>query len=305
MNTQSPPWSAACPLCSHPPAERRLKDLSAFECPSCGFLWLRSRPPPSAYETTNVDFSPEKLSLRMRNCRHRVALISRVIPLDRTCDIGCGEGAFLAALRERDFSSPMGVEPNAACVSFGQRIGLNVLQGTLEDCPRIFSAFQPNVVTLFHVVEHLVDPFEALKMLRRSLRPGSFLVIETPNIRSYSARRWGDRWRFIYHQHLSYFTPSTLRLSLQQAGFTVVAEGVTDFDRYALPWGELLIRLGLRNIPAPAPLRAAEGTPGASAVNKQGTVVRSVLKSGVRNLLSRLVGLLRRRDYIWVIAKVP
>ncbi|MFH1443901.1 MAG: class I SAM-dependent methyltransferase [Candidatus Peregrinibacteria bacterium] len=248
--------------------------------------------------------SKEKLRKRQRNCRDRVAMISHHIPLNRTCDIGCGEGLFLAALREKNFLDPMGIEPNVSCVSFGQNLGLTIRQGTIENCPDIFSQSPRDVVTLFHVIEHLVDPFETMEILHSSLQKGAFLVIETPNIRSYSARRWGEHWRMIYRQHLSYFSPSTLRLCLEHAGFTVVAEGKTDFDRDYLPWGEILFRLGLRKIPSSS-CEPLPKTPQAPARKMEHVARTNILKGGICYLLSKLVGLLGRRDYIWVIAQVP
>lgn len=304
MNYDAPPWSEACPLCSRHPQERMLRDLPALECPECGFLWLRDRSSACEYKESDVDLSAEKLLKRRRNCRNRVAMISRHIPLDRVCDVGCGEGLFLAAVRDRKFLDPMGIEPNVASASFGRSLGLTIEQGTVEDCPALFSDHQRDVVTLFHVIEHLADPFETMQMFRSVLRPGSFLVIETPNIQSYSARRWGNRWKLIYRQHLSYFSPSTLRLCLEQAGFKIIAEGKQDFDRNFLPWGELKLRLGLKKVPPPS----REPSSKASAPSSQkaaGVSCGNILKDGVRYFLSRLVGLLGRRDYIWVIAQVP
>jgi len=280
-----------------------LRDLPALECPSCGFLWLRDRAITSEYESSVVDLSPEKLLRRKRNCRNRVTMIARHISLDRVCDIGCGEGLFLSAVRDRHYLDPMGLEPNAACVAFGRNRGLCIEQGTVEEFSARFSTQQIKVVTLFHVIEHLVDPFETLRMMRNVLTPGSFLIIETPNIQSYSARKWGDQWRLIYRQHLSYFNSSTLRSSLKQAGFEILAEGTTDFDRNFLPWGELKIRLGWKNPSIAAP-RSLERS-GQSISPSSRDSATSPLKESLCWLLSNIVGWLGRRDYIWMIAQVP
>lgn len=304
MNGSAPPWSAACPLCSQAPRPRMLRDLAALECPRCGFLWLKDRSPATEYEESDVDLSRAKIDARKRNCRNRIAMISRYIALDRVCDVGCGEGLFLAAVRDRHYRDPMGLEPGSACVAYGRTLGLSIEQGTAEDYPARFAAHPRDVVTLFHVIEHLVDPFETMRMFRRELRPGSYVVIETPNIQSYSARQWGDRWRFIYRQHLSYFSPSTLRACLEQAGFKILVQGRQDFDRNLLPWGELMLRLGLRKVPA-LPQWHSVKAPAVSARNTESVAPTGRCRSGVRFLLSALVGLLGRRDQLWVIAQVP
>jgi len=281
-----------------------LRDLAAFECPSCGFLWLSDRSPASGYEESGIDLSAEKLHMRKRNCRNRVAMISKHISLDRLCDVGCGEGLFVAAVRDRGYSDPMGLEPSSASVSYGRSIGLSIEQGMVEDYPARFSGRPRDVVTLFHVIEHLVDPFETMRMFRRVLRPGSYVVIETPNIQSYSARQWGDRWRFIYRQHLSYFSPSTLRTCLEQAGFRILVQSQQDFDRNFLPWGELKLRLGLRKMPS-LPEWHSTKAPTVPSQNTEHISRPNRLKSGIRIFLSALVGWLGRRDQLWVIAQVP
>lgn len=263
MNSSVSSWADACPLCSTRPQIRMLRDLPAFECPSCGFLWLKDRSPATEYEESEVDLSRAKIDARTRNCRNRIAMISRFIALDRVCDVGCGEGLFLAAVRDRHYLDPMGLEPSSACVAYGRNLGLSIEQGTAEDYPARFSSHPRNVVTLFHVIEHLIDPFETMRMFRRELRSGSYIVIETPNIQSYSARQWGDRWRFIYRQHLSYFSPSTLRACLEQAGFRILVQSQQDFDRNFLPWGELKLRLGLCKVPSLPPWHSME-SPAAS-----------------------------------------
>jgi SAM-dependent methyltransferase len=81
------------------------------------------------------------------------------------------------------------------------------------------------IVTLWHVMEHLPHPVETLKRIRALLKPGGILVTAVPNFDSVQAQVFRSRW---YHlevpRHLYHFTPTTLRRLLDAEGFDVLAE---------------------------------------------------------------------------------
>lgn len=88
------------------------------------------------------------------------------------------------------------------------------------------------LVTLHHVLEHIVTPVEALRGLKRLLAPGGRLFVEVPNVASLRARlaspmlsrRFGvdERYR-AFPIHLMYYTGSTLRAVLERSGWEVDA----------------------------------------------------------------------------------
>jgi SAM-dependent methyltransferase len=102
-----------------------------------------------------------------------------------------------------------------------QRFGLRVHQGTLEDAhlwPHTF-----DVVTMWDVLEHLYQPVQTLRHVRRLLRPDGILVVRVPNLDAWDARLFGRYWAGLDQpRHL--FVPDTAAMSrlLHQAGFAVV-----------------------------------------------------------------------------------
>ena len=100
-------------------------------------------------------------------------------------------------------------------------MGLDVATGRFEDVDYPDSFF--DVITMYHVLEHLYDPREALSKAYQLLRSEGLLVVAVPNFDSLQARLFRQRW---YHldapRHLYHFTPRTLKMLLHKAGFKVL-----------------------------------------------------------------------------------
>jgi SAM-dependent methyltransferase len=84
---------------------------------------------------------------------------------------------------------------------------------------------QFEVITLWHVLEHVPRPVELLRGLEQHLAPGGALVVSVPNLQSWQGRLFGGQW---FHldapRHLIHFEPETLRSTLARVGFAQVAE---------------------------------------------------------------------------------
>jgi SAM-dependent methyltransferase len=76
-----------------------------------------------------------------------------------------------------------------------------------------------DVVSAFHVLEHVPDSQAFLQTLSRWVRPGGFITIEVPNFKSVQRRRLRENWPGLRpHEHLVHFTPETLRRTMHAAG---------------------------------------------------------------------------------------
>jgi 2-polyprenyl-3-methyl-5-hydroxy-6-metoxy-1,4-benzoquinol methylase len=136
----------------------------------------------------------------------------------RVLDMGCGIGFFLEEAKARGWEA-YGSEFEPRAVEIVRGKGLHCAQAPIDA-----ETFEPgsfDVVTAFEVVEHLGDPLAEAETIARVLRPGGLLYCTTPNFASLSRRALRDRWSVIaYPEHLTYFTPATLRSWLARAGFT-------------------------------------------------------------------------------------
>ena len=131
-----------------------------------------------------------------------------VSPPGRLLDFGCGWGFFLQVARSRGWK-PYGIEPLPGTALHARaRFGMDVVADVLRDDTYADDYF--DVVTAFQVFEHLPDPNEVLSILRRCIRPGGVILIEVPNIDTWSFRLLGKRHRHFVEDHLQFFSAATL-----------------------------------------------------------------------------------------------
>jgi SAM-dependent methyltransferase len=139
----------------------------------------------------------------------------------RLLDVGTAAGAFVAAARARGWDAE-GCEPNHWMAEWGSRhYGIRIRKGDLLEQTYEMGSF--DVITLWDVIEHTTDPGAVLARCRELLRPGGVLVVNYPDIGSWIARALGRRWLFLTSVHLHYFDRRTIRMMLEQAGYTVEA----------------------------------------------------------------------------------
>lgn len=128
-------------------------------------------------------------SLR-RKQRMILGLLSRKRPLE-LLDVGCGTGSFLASLDSQKFHAS-GIDLNVEAVRIAGTRGLTVRRQRIETlAPR---DGQYDVVTLWHVLEHLPDPVAALTVLRGCLRDDGRLVMQVPNADGLGFRLGREDW---------------------------------------------------------------------------------------------------------------
>jgi SAM-dependent methyltransferase len=143
-------------------------------------------------------------------------------PGARLLDVGCGAGLFLKAAETWGWDVE-GVEISPAAAEYaGTVLGLRIRNAKLEEADLPEASF--DVVTLLDTLEHLGDPLGTLAEARRILRPGGWLILNTPDLRSASRLILGNAWAVLTPpEHLYGFTEGTLRRMLGRAGFEAVA----------------------------------------------------------------------------------
>jgi SAM-dependent methyltransferase len=163
----------------------------------------------------------------MSRARGRSVLwLRRHGPAAKLLDVGCGNGEFLARMRDLGWDT-IGVEPDEMAAQIARkRHGLTIHTGTLETLPAGNGSF--DAITLSHVIEHLPDPLTSLKRSFQFLRPGGRLVVVTPNARSLGSRLFWQNWAgWDPPRHLYIFTPRSLESALRAAGFQIERQWTT------------------------------------------------------------------------------
>lgn len=141
-------------------------------------------------------------------------------PKATVLDIGCYFGNFLKTLPAD--CTKLGVEIDATVVAAANKAnagtGIEIVHGAFESfkCP-----VQPDLITMFHVLEHLANPYGVLLYLREISHDDTYLMIEIPTLEH---GRTNDIHGFFSVQHLTHFSRSTLLSLVERAGWTLHAE---------------------------------------------------------------------------------
>jgi SAM-dependent methyltransferase len=139
-------------------------------------------------------------------------------PPGRLLEIGCGSGERLAHFAAKGWNV-QGQDVDAKAVAHAREsTALPVHLGPIESLPESAGPF--DAVVMNHVIEHVHDPVALLRRAAALLAPGGVLVAVTPNISSINHRRFRESWRGLEPpRHLHLFSPPTLRIVAQTAGF--------------------------------------------------------------------------------------
>lgn len=139
---------------------------------------------------------------------------------ERLLDIGCGSGTFVKVALEAGFDA-YGLEQSQEAVSIGQiNTPGRIFHGSEQDLISRGEKF--DILTLFHALEHMTDPFRYLKDLRKLLRMPGKVIIQVPNAGSLQARLFGSRWYGLdCPRHVCNYTTFSVLHLLGRAGYRI------------------------------------------------------------------------------------
>ena len=219
-----------CNLCrSESPVYVCSKDgVDIIRCKTCGLIYVGTMREQDdlknhySEEYFEPYFKAEQLYLKKRFSK-RLREIRQYVDAGMLLDVGCGAGFFLKLAADNGFRTK-GVELSQYAADYARTtMGLDVFHGELADAQ--FEPEQFDVVTLWHVIEHVHDPKRFLQRINKLLKPGGFLALEVPNIGSIGARIAGMDWEMLApREHFYYFTKATIIRLLRDAGFQMLQQ---------------------------------------------------------------------------------
>lgn len=231
--------------------------MTFLSCTSCGFVFREPLPTRDTLERyyqnvwekieENASHGQKALATADRFLRQ----LSKYSKPGRFLDVGCGPGFYLMAASQKGWDS-YGVDISPSFVKREQ--GIKIFKGTLQEA-RFPSGFF-DACLMCHTLSHLLNPIEALREVRRVLRPGGIFIVAIPNFLRLGVSRLEGQWEsLLKERHLYLFSPETARRMVQTAGFKLLrldthAEVLTrdQAERFHLPLhrgpGRLLVRFG-------------------------------------------------------------
>lgn len=147
----------------------------------------------------------------------------------QSLDIGASSGEFVYLMSSRGWTA-QGIEPHGGYAAYAeQTLGVDIRHGTVQESLSKVAQGSMDLITMFHVLEHLPDPLATLRTIGTRLQPHGLLYIEVPN----ALRLCSPHYMF-FRAHTLYFTGQTLRQLLETAGFEVVAHNTDDADNLSV-----------------------------------------------------------------------
>jgi len=145
-------------------------------------------------------------------------------------DIGCGTGDFLKVAQENNWNI-FGIEPNEDARTIANR----KTQDSVFNIEKLsqFKKQSFDVITLWHVLEHLLNLEEQIRMLKSLLKENGTLIIAVPNFKSFDATHYKSFWAALdVPRHLWHFSRSSIDKLFFKEEMKIVKTRPMKFDAY-------------------------------------------------------------------------
>ena len=245
-----------CPWCESEKAQINLwlkdefltkEDFHICECLNCGLLYTMPRPDKEkigAYYKSEAYYSHQenkkgfipKVYERVKsiNLKYKYRLATSGMQSGKLLDIGCGVGDFLHTAEMHGWEC-IGVEPSEDAKTIAQKR----MKGTIITSEELesFSDGAFDVITMWHVLEHVDDLRWQVAQLQRLVKPSGRVVIAVPNYKSYDGQYYKEHWAaYDVPRHLNHFHRITLSKIFKTSGLELVKMDKLKWDAYYISY---------------------------------------------------------------------
>ncbi|MFC5270943.1 class I SAM-dependent methyltransferase [Adhaeribacter terreus] len=240
-----------CPVCGKSEFKNFLvvKDKSVsqesfviVQCENCSFKFTNPRPDAEsigAYYESEDYISHSNTNKGIINKAYQVVrsiavkdkleLINKLAPKGAILDYGCGTGYVLAAC-QKDGWKVEGFEPNlTANKQAEEKLGKYIEKVSLER----FDEESFEIITMWHVLEHVHTLNETFQELLSLLKPGGVMLVAVPNADSLDAQKYGENWAaYDVPRHLYHFNQATMKRFLKKHKLALEDTKPMKYDAY-------------------------------------------------------------------------
>lgn len=241
-----------CPICQSSKISeyQQIKDyfltqqeFNVVRCEHCGFLFLNPRPDKSEiapYYKSESYFSHSDgrkgliakmyQIVRHFNIRNKYNLIYKYKKYGKILDIGCGTGDVLAYFSTKSWNVE-GIEPDADARAVAEKKNHLIIHNESEINNLPDASF--DVITMWHVMEHVHNLEERMETVRRLIKPDGVFIFSVPICDSWDAQHYGQYWAaWDVPRHLYHFSQTTAQLLAENHRFELVQVEPMKFDAY-------------------------------------------------------------------------
>jgi len=172
----------------------------------------------------------EKLyhTVKQKALRDKIKLIEGFQPTKgKILDIGAGTGDFLVMAKKNGWNI-VGLEPSLKAKAIAQSKGVILLDKLSQ-----MANHSADVITMWHVLEHVPDVEVHIAELKRIIKPEGTIIIAVPNYRSYDAQYYGKFWAaYDVPRHLWHFSKTSIKLLFEKQDMELIKILPMKFDSF-------------------------------------------------------------------------
>jgi len=209
-----------------------------YRCPNCGLIYIYPIPKNlSAYYPQAYFVIPETardLEAGFAHERYKIEIIQRYMKQGRLLEIGPSLGCFTYLAKKTGFEAEA-IEMDARCSIFLNEIaGIPTINS--DDICDVLKTIKPyDVIVMWHVIEHLPNPWATLEAISESLKPGGILVLAAPNPDAFQFHILGRYWPHVdAPRHVMLIPAKSLKEKMGSLNMKV--ELCTTTDEGGLGW---------------------------------------------------------------------
>ena len=214
------------------------------ECLNCGFRFTNPRPKEETiykyYQSKNyISHSSTKKGI-INKIYHivrryqfykkkRLIQVNSKIEKGKILDVGCGTGDFLKYMKVSGWETE-GIETDEGTRRVAKA---KVCENIKENLSLIKDGTNYDVITMWHVLEHVYDVKEYLNKVYKLLKTGGVLIVGVPNCESYDAKKYKENWAaYDLPIHLSHFRKNDIKEFAKKSNFRVNNVNPLVYDAY-------------------------------------------------------------------------
>ena len=231
---------------------RRISDelFDYYRCGSCGLLFLAPMPPDLGRyyqgDYYGLPGSVDELRRRSRPERYKIDLIKQHMRSGRLIEIGPATGGFCLLAKEAGFDVHA-IEMDATCSKFLRDVVGVAVENSNEEVVALNRLASADVIALWHVIEHLRDPWAMIDAIAGKLRDGGIALIAAPNPHSWQFGLWKKRWTHVdAPRHVVLIPPEVLVRRMEARGLKLVT--LTTADPGGIGWNRFGWAFGFANV---------------------------------------------------------
>ena len=248
--------NTTCPWCGSQKAQIHLwlkdefltkEDFLIYECQDCGLRYTEPRPKQETignYYKSKEYYSHQenKKGLIPRlyeivkgyNLKKKYKIAAKNLQKGKVLDIGCGVGDFLHTMENKGWKGT-GIEPSEEAKEIARkRVNANLLE------PKEIVDLKSedfDLITMWHVLEHVDDLKEEIHQLERLLKKGGRLVLALPNFKSYDAQFYKAQWAaYDVPRHLNHFCKESITKIFKNSCLTLKKTDKLRWDAYYISY---------------------------------------------------------------------